>query len=368
MNKREANFELLRIVAMCGIVMMHYLMATGVTVGEKPDNPNYCVAWIVEAFCYVSVNIYILLSGYFGGVGKAKFKVSKAGMLWRSVFFWSIAGELFSIASGQSTFSVVRLINAMMPISNGRFWFVTFYFALYLLSPALNWYIRNAENKQFLLTTMMMFLLFSVHKFLTLQDAFGVGSGYSLIWFVFLYLVGGYIGRNRVLFEKARLRNYVIIYVICSLITGIGRIIIARVTMRLVGEPRGMLLFMGISAPINTIGSIALFLTFLRIRVAPRFEKIISWLSGASFGVYLIHMNPNFYAPIFNGIFHCKRFSESNWMIVYGIVVVIFTYILCSFAEHLRRYIFSRFSVAKAADAIDEIASRLEKMICSKMG
>ncbi len=117
MNKREANFELLRIVAMCGIIMMHYLMATGVVRGEKLENPNYYVAWFIEASCYVSVNIYVLISGFFGGVGKAKFKIHKAVILWMQVFFWSMAGEVFSITYRQNGFSLSRLISAMMPIS-----------------------------------------------------------------------------------------------------------------------------------------------------------------------------------------------------------------------------------------------------------
>lgn len=67
-NKRKLNYELLRIIAMLMIVCLHYLSK-----GSFLDNPErsdmtmtgYAV-WFVEALCLVVVNVYVLISGYFG--------------------------------------------------------------------------------------------------------------------------------------------------------------------------------------------------------------------------------------------------------------------------------------------------------------
>ena len=67
-SKRQANFELLRIVAMFMIISLHYLVkgwvATPFPFAVK-ENPVAVFAWLVEAFCIVAVNCYVLISGYF---------------------------------------------------------------------------------------------------------------------------------------------------------------------------------------------------------------------------------------------------------------------------------------------------------------
>ena len=64
--KRQANFELLRIVAMMMIIILHYLNKGNLVTAYTTDSSavNY-TAHLIQAFCIVSVNCYVLLSGYF---------------------------------------------------------------------------------------------------------------------------------------------------------------------------------------------------------------------------------------------------------------------------------------------------------------
>ena len=65
-SKRQANFELLRIVAMLMIIVLHYLNKGELLTAYTTDRTviNYA-AHLIEAFCIVAVNCYVLLSGYF---------------------------------------------------------------------------------------------------------------------------------------------------------------------------------------------------------------------------------------------------------------------------------------------------------------
>ena len=77
MKKREMNFELLRIVAMCMIIGLHYL-DKGNVLGkfvEIQDAKDY-VPWIFEAFFFCSVNVYVLITGYF--LVEKEIKIKKA--------------------------------------------------------------------------------------------------------------------------------------------------------------------------------------------------------------------------------------------------------------------------------------------------
>ena len=66
LKKREANFELLRIIAMFMIITLHYLYKGGllteyVEIG-KIDEMLY---WLLECICAISVNVFVLITGYF---------------------------------------------------------------------------------------------------------------------------------------------------------------------------------------------------------------------------------------------------------------------------------------------------------------
>ena len=79
-NNRQLNYEILRIVAMLMIVCLHYLSKSGLL--GNPSRANMTLtayfAWFIEAFCLVAVNVYVLISGYFGAekVFKAEEKTS----------------------------------------------------------------------------------------------------------------------------------------------------------------------------------------------------------------------------------------------------------------------------------------------------
>ena len=88
--KRQSNFELLRIVAMFMIIALHYLVKGNVAApwSESRTLVNY-TAWLVEAFCIVAVNCYVLLSGYF--LVESEWKPGRALSLLFQVLFYSLA-------------------------------------------------------------------------------------------------------------------------------------------------------------------------------------------------------------------------------------------------------------------------------------
>ena len=60
---RSSNFELLRIVCMLFIVCGHIIM---VHKYEEMGDSSWCINQVVRPFCAVAVNVFVLISGYFG--------------------------------------------------------------------------------------------------------------------------------------------------------------------------------------------------------------------------------------------------------------------------------------------------------------
>ncbi len=99
---RQLNYELLRILAMLMIVCLHYLSKggfLGVPAREQISVSGYA-AWLIEAFCLVAVNVYVLISGYFGGVSETKDVLKRPLKIWKQVIFYSVTIGAIAIITG----------------------------------------------------------------------------------------------------------------------------------------------------------------------------------------------------------------------------------------------------------------------------
>ena len=89
-KKRQANFELLRMTAMLMVVAMHFLSHTGgggSQAGQMPGAKG-TAAVLVESFCIVAVNVYVLISGYF--LSESGFSLKRLLRLLFQVLFYTL--------------------------------------------------------------------------------------------------------------------------------------------------------------------------------------------------------------------------------------------------------------------------------------
>ena len=88
-KKREANFECLRVIAMIMIITLHYL-SKGDLLPEYIGVKQYgdMLYWLLECICAISVNIFVLISGYFWCEKEWKWK--RVISFWFQVIFYSI--------------------------------------------------------------------------------------------------------------------------------------------------------------------------------------------------------------------------------------------------------------------------------------
>ena len=88
-KRRIASIELLRIAAMLMVVTLHYISKTGALAlpGDEMTPVRY-MGGLIESFCIVAVNVYVLISGYF--LSAVPFKVSRGVRLLAQVLFYTL--------------------------------------------------------------------------------------------------------------------------------------------------------------------------------------------------------------------------------------------------------------------------------------
>ena len=206
-KKRESNFELLRCVWMLMIVLVHYnsnKMGNALSY-VTPGSAHFYFLYFVESLCVIGTNGFVLLTGYFSWKKDAA-SVRKPVGLVLYVIAYKVLFYVLGLVILKEAFTIKGIIACFLPDN----WFVVLYIVLILLSPYINRMIQSLNKKSFLTLLAMMFLLFSVWP--TVLDIVetklgivtiglntiavsGASSGYSIVNFVMLYLIGAFLSK-----------------------------------------------------------------------------------------------------------------------------------------------------------------------------
>ena len=189
MKKRQANFELLRILCMYMIVLGHCLFHGRVTAKLGYGTTNYFLSYLIQSFSVVHVNCFVMLAGYFAIDGT--FRMQRPLKIWKQVFFYGAVICLFAgLTVGVEGKDVLL---AVFPISARNYWFASVYMGLVFLMPFLGMTAVRLTKKQYQYLLLLLALFLSVNHMFFRVDTYGTYTGRDLPWFVFLALLAGYI-------------------------------------------------------------------------------------------------------------------------------------------------------------------------------
>lgn len=322
-NQRIMSFDILKIMCMVMVIILH-LTSYGIqNISIEFISLPYWVILILKSFSIVAVNCFILISGYF--LCQSNNRLKKVIKLWIQVVTYSIGIYLvLACLPGSGVhFSVQQLIRHMFPLLTNQYWFFTYYILLLLIAPMLNIFIRNVEQTQFKGYLFILILIFSVVPTCNVfNDNFGTNSGYSLLWFIVLYLIASYI---RLYSIKVKYWGYT--YIILSLL-----LLCIQLFGDSIGQNISIISYIkNLTFQYNSIfvlgASVALFMTASKSKLYSSNSKInllISNLSSLSFAVYLFHENSSFRGYLWNNIVDLQRFINPEFIFLLMVPVIIF--------------------------------------------
>lgn len=293
-KKRQANYELLRIIAMLMVVTLHYLNHTGMLpVPGEAAGAGRIMGMLMESFCIVAVNVYVLISGYF--LVEAGFKVKRVLVLICQILFYALLIPLIMTGTGMfhGEGGIYGLISYFLPIQTEHYWFATAYVLMYLFTPILNIAVKNMSKQQLQITLGGLLLFFCVGKSLLPIQLVTDRFGYDFGWFLCVYLVAAYLRLYGLETLRTAGRAWTV-YAGCGLLifgTGLAAYLINRKTG---GLAYAMSLPFHYNFVFCLLGAVALFTAFGHIRI--KNEKAAEWIcriSPLTFGVYLFHEHIN---------------------------------------------------------------------------
>lgn len=210
-SERHSGIELLRMLAGMGVIILHFnFVPSGGGALESATGVNAAILMFLENLCICAVNVFILVTGYFGSTAE-KTKPGKLILLLLQTIVFQVLVQLGSAILNHN-FSTIRLPDVLLPVN----YYVILYVALMLLAPFINKLLKQLSDKALTRLTVLSFAVFSIWSSGAdvLQEITGnsynglnpVGltgslSGYSIVNFILVYLAGAWIRRNT---EKLR--------------------------------------------------------------------------------------------------------------------------------------------------------------------
>jgi len=187
---RQSNIELCRIVAMFLVLVTH---ANFVSLGEPSVadmNASFAGGYLrhlVAALSVVCVNVFVMLSGWFG----IKFSLKKLCSFLFQILFFNILVWLAWVVLLHHDLSVKDTLMYFVMGTKSN-WFIKAYIALMIIAPVLNMFAQNATKRQYQTILIAFFLFLSLYGWILQEGVQWLRSGSDLPTMAFCYLLAGY--------------------------------------------------------------------------------------------------------------------------------------------------------------------------------
>ena len=275
---RSSNIELLRIIAMVMILGLHvnFLAIGEPSTQDIISSPlQSFIRFFAEWTCIVGVNVFVLISGWFGINYKPKGIVQ---FLFQSLFFSLIIFIPFAIA-GKIEVNRLNIMSSFLLYKNA-YWFVWAYLILYIISPILNTFVENSNRIELKRLLILFFIIQTIVS--TFTNVGFYKAGYDPLSFVGLYLLARYFK----LYKENNYRyTYLVIFGLCVLLSTFVCLL-----PPLFGISNKFMLSICYmyTSPLNIIGALSLLLFFTKLNFKSR---AINYIATSCFAVYLLHMH-----------------------------------------------------------------------------
>ena len=312
-TKRQSNIELLRMLAMFLVLLVHadYFSLGAPSIQEIHNNSlDSFLRIFFEAISIVCVNVFVLISGWFGI--KPSFK-GLCNFIYQCLFF--LTGlYIITLLIGVNELSLKGFAGCIFATKLN--WFIKAYLLLYFLSPVLNAFIRTTTQRTFKLVLIAFFSFTCTYGWC--GAASFMNQGYSTLFFIGLYLLARYMRIYSPKWSLHSAKMYLALYFLCViLVTSVSFLIPFLLNRRI---PLDLFSYI---CPTTIIGAISLLLFFTKIKLQNNF---VNWCGISCFAVFLMHVSPSTLYH-FRDLFiylHTNYQVTTFWLITFIALSIIF--------------------------------------------
>lgn len=328
---RQSNLELLRLIAMFGVLIVHTdFGALGFPGKEElTSTPLYStIRTLIEFIAIVSVNVFVLISGWFGITFRWR---GLCNLLFQCFFFFfGISITLMILGQIEITNWGGAIYKCLMFSDNA--WFVKCYIGMYIFAPVMNAFVECANRLTFKRVLICFFIFQSLYGWFS-DGAVFIEEGYSTFSFMGLYLLARYFSKYQPGIVRWNGKTDLIVYLALSIVSAM--IFIAS---NLLDKPGFGILMFKYTNPLTIAASMYLLLAFTKWRFT---SKLVNSIAVSCFAVYLMHfiIFPTYMRGWIQGI--AERYSGVSEFL--GLFLLLLAFFCVSIAiDRIRLFIWNK--------------------------
>lgn len=379
-HRRLPNFEILRVLAMFLIILGHFFVhglrgeGNGVMLSYDGksvlDTVSFGIAQSLWVFSSISVNLYVLISGYFLVQSKAKW--GKIPSIWMQTAFYSVCIYLlFAVVGlGGVIFSVKDFVSSVMVVRYGAvadrtYWFVAQYIGLLALSPFLNRLVAGLKKVEYKTLIVILLLLDFSFGYVFYGNVYS--GGQTLFHFISVYFIAGYIRHYQLFGTWSKRKLLGVCAVVIVAVVALDYIYCLAHCIK--HQEAFQLQLSSRYLNYNGIPLVLAVLVFCVVQRAPigdnRLVRFLVAIAPFSFGVYLIHDNIYVRGWLWRVVTSYVSFSPSN-VVLCSLSVAVSIYAVCTSIDMLRALVFRILRIKVLSGKIASFAGRLVGLIVYK--
>jgi len=307
MENRNNSMDLLRVVAMFMILTVHFLGWGGAVNALTMSNINYYMIMPVYFISQIGNTLFFLLTGYFSN---GNIRTRKLVFLQRKTSFYVFGISLVVLLFGLNPDITIKyVVKSLFPIVFNRYWFISVYLILYILSALL---CKGLEQ----ISERMVLLIIAA---LLINNTFLYPANMTLLQGVLAFIVGYYLRAYKP-FEQWKDK-----YVLLAYIVFLGMYAAERVAIRMVGLEHTKL-DEGLRYVLILLMAVMFFVFFEKVRFKAQWP---SKISANVIAVYLISACPPIVTLIYTDLVPIEEFAAKYWFVPYYIIVNVLVFALC---------------------------------------
>ena len=352
-KQRNSNIELLRIFSMICVIIHHFSLYGGYNNINNLTVTSYA-GKIMFTVGKLGVDIFVLISGYF--LINAKFSFKKIIKFWIQILFYSVGIMLIVSINNLDNIKLSEIYKCFFPISYSRYWFASTYLYMYVLFPFINKFAHSINKNKYKFLLIILTIMFSgIYSVLYCSNSYqtGVGIFEAISWFIYLYLLAGYIKIYGIKFFENKIRTNIITMVLVILFI---IFVMLLHTLDVKYNILGNLLSYYITINSIFILILAVSIMYCFINMKPRYYKIVNLLGSSSFAVYLLHEHKMLRMTLWNYVNDIMMNHNIN-IIVMTLICIVFLYVIATIIEFIRIRVFENnlFKIKKVESICNKI-------------
>jgi hypothetical protein len=278
--------------------IVHGLELTGLTAGAEfipiiRDN-DMLLFMVTNCLCIPAVNIFVLISGYFG----LKVSYPKITKLLITLFIYTFTLKIIHYAIIGEFFGIIK---SLFFLSHSPYWFIIDYLFLMCFAPMINQYIDKSSKSHLNRFITALIIIGCYFGFIWRHEP--NYDGYNVVQFITMYCTGRYIKKYNINCSKAKSAcMYISLCVTCGVLMYL---------LHRIGKNEYSWRITHYNNPLIMLAAVYAILFFKNIHAQ---SKFINKIAASALAIYLIQSSPlvEYYLYEFIKNIYCNNLANLN--------------------------------------------------------